>query len=102
MLIKRASIGALLLMGVLVFTLACLEIPELSHLTDDISNDFTVSVHDTGAVVEAVDVKPAIPSKPAVMGLGNRQATSSTVLRERAVVVHSSRDLLHLYSIRRT
>lgn len=38
----RSGISIWVLSGFLLVCLACLEIPEMSRLTDDVSNDFTI------------------------------------------------------------
>ena len=97
---KWTGVATVILLGLLFCTLACLEFPELSTLTDDESNDFIVPA-------PMIDVA-GLPShavtdsfQSSAAKVENRQFSSVVVLR-RSNVFHASRDLLHLYSIQRT
>ncbi|HUJ29821.1 MAG TPA: hypothetical protein VLY23_00970 [Candidatus Acidoferrum sp.] len=88
------------LAGLLFVCLACLEVPEESTLTNDTSNDFTILVHaptteeaatfgqDVGCPQAAPQTSPCFTSGPARVAFSAQRP--------------GSRDLLALYSLRRT
>jgi hypothetical protein len=97
---KRKSLLFVLVSVLLFLCLACLEIPEMSTLTDDVSNDFTILTHGSSATEIVVSAKQteATPKEPTD---ANRQESASDSV---AVPIFrlSSRDLLAFHSIRRT
>ena len=89
-----------LVAGLLFLCLACLEIPEMSTLTDDVSNDFTILIHgsDSSEAVACDKAAEAKRGQPAA-------APKIEFATERTVGLETqpgSRDLLALYSLRRT
>lgn len=86
--------------GLLFLCLACLELPEMSTLTDDVSNDFTILTHgsDSSEVVVCVKAAEVERKQPASI----RQIEFSALPTPRPTPEPGSRDLLALHSLRRT
>lgn len=96
---KHREFSICLLSGILFLCLACLEIPEMSSLTDDVSNDFTILttpsatstlVIRTGANTEQVETD------------ASRRVQVVSPRRTRPGAGPPSRHILTLHSIRRT
>jgi hypothetical protein len=89
--------------GLLFVCLACLEIPEMSTLTDDVSNDFTILIHGSSATQSVVCAKLAhtvTPQASASKRIDFSEFVAETATEE---IAHpGSRDLLALHSLRRT
>jgi hypothetical protein len=96
----RIQYSVSLVVGVLFCTLALLELPELLNLSDDTSNDYslTISQSTTGAVArEQTDLPVTVKTG------GKRIKGESPQLPERtAVQSRPGGDVLRLLCIRRT
>ena len=100
---RRKGLFFVLVSVLLFLCLACLEIPEMSTLTDDVSNDFTILTHGSSATQIVVCAKLAhtISTQPAAAkSVEFSEFVVEKVAEEAAP--QSSRDLLALHSIRRT
>jgi hypothetical protein len=97
---KRKGPCVYLLAGLLFLCLACLEIPEMSTLTDDVSNDFTILRHgsDSAEVIARAKKVEQAREQPAAV----RQIEFATEPATRPATRPGSRDLLALHSLRRT
>jgi hypothetical protein len=89
-----------LLAGLLFLCLACLEIPEMSTLTDDVSNDFTILTHgsDSSECIACVQAVEANREQP----IATQQIEFVAPPTARPAMQPGSSDLLALYSLRRT
>ena len=90
-----------LLAGLLFLCLACLEIPELSRLTDDVSNDFTILIAVNAAASEPAPSPDAQKAGPAVFA-GTQPPAFLSVRSAFDPHRLGERDLLAIYSLRRT
>ena len=86
--------------GVLFLCLACLELPEMSTLTDDVSNDFTILSHGSDSSEVVVCVKAAEVERKQPTSI--QQIDFSARPAARPTAAPGSRDLLALHSLRRT
>ena len=96
---RQSGFSMCLLSGLLLLCLACLEIPEMSALNDDVSNDFTILTTDLSGSLVVVQVRVTH------IEAGGRPAVLAVALRSSAVELTSGRaprDLLSLYSLWRT
>jgi hypothetical protein len=86
--------------GLLFLCLACLEIPEISTLTDDVSNDFTILIRgsDSSEAIVCVKAAEAKRGQPAA----TQQIEFVPLPIVRTATRPGSRDLLAFYSLRRT
>ncbi len=89
-----------LLAGLLFLCLACLEIPEMSTLTDDVSNDFTILRHgpDSVEVIARAKKVEQVREQPAAV----QQIEFAAPPAAQPATRPGSRDLLALHSLRRT
>jgi len=89
-----------MLAGLLFLCLACLEIPEMSTLTDDVSNDFTILRHSSDSVEVIASAKKVerVREQPAAV----QQIEFAAQPAARPATRPGSRDLLALHSLRRT
>jgi hypothetical protein len=89
-----------LVASLLFLCLACLEIPEMSTLTDDVSNDFTILIHgsDSSEAIVCVKAAEAKRERPAAAP----KIEFATQPTAGPATQPGSRDLLALYSLRRT
>lgn len=98
---SRSGLSICMLSGFLLLCLACLEIPEMSTLTDDVSNDFAILTipGQTPAVVMHVNAFEI-----------RRHATAHVIFQHapafiacvEPIVQQNPPDLLALHSFRRT
>lgn len=97
---KRGEVSILLLSGLLFLCLACLEIPEMSTLTDDVSNDFTILAAPSATA--AVVVRTGIADTEQIEAEASRQLRVASPRRTRPGAGPPSRNLLALHSLWRT
>jgi len=90
-----------LLAGLLFLCLACLEIPELSRLTDDVSNDFTILIAVSAAASEPASSPDTQKTAPVVFA-GTQPAAFLSARSAFDPHRPGQRDLLTLHSLRRT
>lgn len=97
---KEKGLSVYLLAGLLFLCLACLEIPEMSTLTDDVSNDFTILRHSSDSVEVIARAKKVeqVREQPAAV----QQVEFAAQLAALPATRPGSRDLLALHSLRRT
>jgi hypothetical protein len=97
---KRKGLFFVLVSGLLFLCLACLEIPEMSTLTDDVSNDFTILTHGSSSteVIVCANQTQTVSRQ----SVAHRRAEFSFSAIEISTIPPESRDLLALHSIRRT
>lgn len=98
--VQRKSLLFVLVSVLLFLCLACLEIPEMSTLTDDVSNDFTFLTHGSTAT-EIVISASETEATPRESTGAHRQKSPSDVVAV-SIFRPPSRDLLALNSLRRT
>lgn len=100
---KQRRFLFVLVSALLLLCLACLEIPEMSTLTDDVSNDFTILVHGSSATQIVVCAKLARTISPQPAAAKSVEFGQFAVEKATEEVAHPcSRDLLALHSLRRT
>lgn len=97
---KHGGLSIWLLSGLLFLCLACLEIPEMSTLTDDVSNDFTILT--TPSASAAVVVRTAIADTEQIETDASRRIQVVSPRRTRPGAGPPSRNLLALHSLWRT
>jgi hypothetical protein len=97
---KRKGLFFVLVSAFLFLCLACLEIPEMSTLTDDVSNDFTILTHGSSASEIIVCSEQAEAKPQQLVTPQPREPAFRTIALPQSQV--GSRDLLALHSIRRT
>jgi hypothetical protein len=98
---KRRGFSFVLVSGLLFLCLACLEIPEMSTLTDDVSNDFTFLNHGSSAREVVACAKKAHTTLAHQLRITQRREPALETVAE-ATTHLESRDLLALHSLRRT
>lgn len=97
---RQGGLCIYLLAGVLFLCLACLEIPEMSTLTDDVSNDFTILTHGSDSSEVVVCVKAAEQVRERTAAAQQIEFAAQPIARP--ATQPGSRDLLALHSLRRT
>lgn len=98
--VKRKGFLFVLVSVLLFLCLACLEIPEMSTLTDDVSNDFTILPHNAGATEMVVSARETEVA-PRHHTLGCRHESPAFGFAA-PIFLPGARDLLALHSLRRT
>jgi hypothetical protein len=100
MTMKRRGLLFCLVSGALFLCLSCLEIPEMSTLTDDVSNDFTILTYGVSAsgVVAYAKKRQKAPKQRTGTQSPEPFPQQAAVL----TIQPGSRDLLALHSLRRT
>jgi hypothetical protein len=86
--------------GLLLLSLACLEIPEMSALKDDVSNDFTFLRTDSASSIVVVEVRVADTEMERVSTISAAAPACSSAFEAASDSV--PRDLLALHSLWRT
>jgi hypothetical protein len=95
----RSHLSLAVLVGLLFCSLAAIEIPELVHLTDDTSNDYTVMVSQSKtSAVKRGQQSDAGAIAASGSGLSERNCAG----RLFCGAVARSHDLLHLGCVQRT
>jgi hypothetical protein len=97
---KHREFSICLLSGILFLCLACLEIPEMSSLTDDVSNDFTILT--TPSATSTLIIRTGIANTERVKTDASRWVQVVSPRRTRPGAGPPSRHILTLHSIRRT
>lgn len=97
---RHGGLSVCLLSGLLFLCLACLEIPEMSTLTDDVSNDFAILT--TPSATAAVVVRTGIAHTEQIEAEASRQLHAASPQRTRPGAGPPSRNLLALHSLWRT
>jgi hypothetical protein len=97
---RRKEWSLLLLVGVLSLCLGCIEFPEFLTLTNDVSNDFTVSPTSAGTSA-TVKIQVADVQQKAAEAM-RRPSNDAFIALTAPVTELSSRDLLVLHSFWRT
>ncbi len=94
-----SKFARLLVTAVLLFPVACSELPELATLSDNTSNDFTTQSYAAAAEVTIAAVTFGPAKAPASLMVRREESVN---VRQRASSPHISRDLFLLYSTFRT
>jgi|SRR5690348_12688721 len=96
----KSNVARLFVLAVLLSAVACSELPELTKLMDQTSNDFTPPSYVVGDLASAAAAQVATTTTaPKLRGISSPE--SSDVPRQ-ARLFRCSRDLLQFYSILRT
>lgn len=96
---KRKGVFFVLVSALLFLCLACLEIPEMSTLTDDVSNDFTILTHGSNGPEVVVCTEKAQATPQRLVAPRPRGTAFHTIALPQPRL--GLRDLLALHSIRR-
>jgi hypothetical protein len=98
----RSKLILAMVAGLLFCALATLEFPELMHLTDDVSNDFTM-LHSPQPVNSPSSVRPTVPdvqlTLPGYIAVAFSRINPSFIAH---FSPRSSMDILHFFCVRRT
>jgi hypothetical protein len=95
----RCQLSLAVLVGLLFCSLASIEVPELVKLTDDTSNDFTMTFSQESATSVEAEQQPSVC---AIAAQENAVYESSFVRRPFHGAAHRSRDVLHLCCVQQT